>query len=148
MTEESSLPPVSPAVAYTKLSEDHAARFAVEEPARAFDLEERTAKFGEAIIEFCLRVPESSVLRPLISQVVRSATSVGANYCEADDAESHRDFRHKIALCRKEAHETKYWCRMLAIALPNEKEAIRILWTEARELNLIFSAIYRKTKPD
>ncbi len=113
-----------------------------------YDLEERTAKLGEAVIEFCLGLRETPITRPLISQIVRSATSIGANYCEADDAESHRDFRHKICLCRKEAHETKYWCRMLAKALPDEKDAIRLLWLEARELNLIFSAIYRKTKAD
>ena len=118
------------------------------EPPKKYDLEERTAKLGEAVIEFCLGLPEAPVTRPLISQIVRSATSIGANYCEADDAESHRDFRHKICLCRKEAHETKYWCRMLAKALPDEKDAIRLLWLEARELNLIFSAIYRKTKAD
>lgn len=113
--------------------------------APAYDLEERTACFGEAVIELCLSLPESAVSRPLISQLVRSATSVGANYCEADDAESKADFRHKIALCRKEARETKHWCRMLAKAVADQAVAIRLLWREARELHLIFAKIVRTT---
>ncbi len=113
----------------------------------SYDLEERTSKFGESVLDLCLGITETAVTRPLISQLVRAATSVGANYCEADDAESPKDFRHKIALCRKESRETKYWCRMMARAVPSEKPAVRVLWNEARELNLIFSTIYRKTKP-
>jgi four helix bundle protein len=74
----------------------------------AYDLEERTALFGEAVIEFCLSLPASPVTAPIINQLVRAGTSIGANYCEADEAESKRDFRHKIAICRKEAKETKY----------------------------------------
>jgi four helix bundle protein len=85
-----------------------------------FDLEERTAALGEAVIEFCLGLPFNPVAAPVISQLVRAATSIGANYCEADDAESKKDFRHKIALCRKESRETKYWCRMIAKAVPAE----------------------------
>lgn len=114
--------------------------------AQAYDLEERTSKLGEQVIELCMRVPENAVNRPLISQLVRAGTSIGANYCEANDAESPKDFRHKIALCRKESHETKYWCRMLAKAVPAEKITIRVLWKESQELNLIFSTIFRKTK--
>ena len=110
-----------------------------------YDLEERTARFGEAVIEFCLGLPGSAVTTPLISQMVRSATRVGANYCEADDAESKRDFRHKIALCRKEARETKYWLRMIARAVAAQKSAARTLWSEAKELHLIFAAIIRTT---
>jgi four helix bundle protein len=113
---------------------------------RTYDLEERTAKFGESVIELCLKLTETSVSRPLISQLVRAATSVGANYCEADDAETPRDFRHKIALCRKESRETMYWCRMVAKVFPGEKPAIRVIWKEAQELNLIFSTVFRKTK--
>lgn len=111
----------------------------------AYDLEERTAKFGETVIKYCLALPNSCVNTPLISQLVRSATSVGANYCEADDAESKRDFRRKIGLCRKEARETKYWLRMIAIAAPPKKIAARPLWIEAKELHLIFAAIIRTT---
>jgi four helix bundle protein len=109
------------------------------------DLEERTARFGEAVIAFCRSVPANVVTTPLVSQLVRSATSVGANYCEADDSESKKDFRHKIALCRKEARETKHWLRMLAAAEPGLKSGLRPLWQEGKELNLILSAILRNT---
>src|SRR5882757_4850386 len=106
-----------------------------------YDLEERTALFGEAVIEFCLDLPTSPVTAPVINQLVRAGTSVGANYCEADDAESKKDFRHKIALCRKESRETKYWLRMIAKTSPAQKIPARKLWGEAKELHLIFVAI-------
>jgi four helix bundle protein len=111
----------------------------------AYDLEERTAVFGEALIDFCLGVPTNSVTAPIINQLVRAGTSIGANYCEADDAESKKDFRHKIALCRKEARETKYWLRMIAKAATTQKTSARVLWRETKELHLIFVAIIRTT---
>jgi len=110
-----------------------------------FDLEERTAQFGEAVIKFAKALPKNSVTAPLISQVVRSGTSVGANYCEADDAVSKKDFKNKIGTCRKEARETKHWLRMIAAAEPDSKDEARKLWHEARELHLIFVAIWRKS---
>lgn len=109
-----------------------------------YNLEERTARFGKAIIVFAKEIPKNQVTAPLISQLVRSGTSVGANYAEADDAESRRDFRHKISICKKEARETKHWLRMLAEAAPDHKVAARRLWQEAKELHLIFAAITRK----
>lgn len=111
----------------------------------SFDLEERTAAFGERMIEYCLTLPSNAVCKALVSQLVRAATSIGANYCEADDAESKRDFRHKIGLCRKEARETKYWLRMIAKAIPARSSTARELWREAKELHLIFAAIIRTT---
>jgi four helix bundle protein len=110
-----------------------------------FDLEERTARFGESIIAFAKRVPQNVLTTPLIGQVVRAGTSVGANYCEADDAESKKDFRHKIGLCRKESRETKYWLRMIVAAEPSIRQEAGTLWKEAKELNLIFGAIRRRT---
>jgi four helix bundle protein len=110
-----------------------------------YDLAERTAVFGEEIIEFCLAVPINPVTAPVTNQLVRAGTSIGANYCEADDAESKKDFRHKIALCRKEARETKYWLRMIAKAVPGQKITARPLWTGAKELHLIFATIVRTT---
>lgn len=112
---------------------------------KEYDLEERTARFGENVIDFAKTVPVSAVTRSLIDQLVRSATSVGANYAEADDAYSKKDFKHKIGLCRKEAREAKHWLRMVATADPNQKEKARPLWQEAKELHLIFVAIGRKT---
>jgi four helix bundle protein len=108
-----------------------------------YDLEERTAVFAERVIDFAVEVEQNAVTLPLISQLVRAGTSVGANYCEADDAESKKDFRHKIGLCRKEARETKYWFRMIACAAPASKTSARPLWQEAKELHLIFAKIRR-----
>ena len=70
---------------------------------KPYDLEERTARFGEAVIRFARTLPQDVITIPLISQFVRSGTSVGANYCEADDADSKKDFRHRISICKKEA---------------------------------------------
>lgn len=106
-----------------------------------YDLEERTAKFAEAIIQFATLIPKDSITNPLITQLVRSGTSIGANYCEADDAESIRDFKHKIGITKKEEHETKYWLRMTVGAVPSLQEKAEILWQEAKELHLIFNAI-------
>lgn len=115
-------------------------------PKNRFDLEERTAKFGEAIIRFCKALPRDEISKPLINQLIKCGTSVGANYCEADDAESKQDFRHKIGICKKESREAKHFLRMSAVAMPDFKNQARPLWIEAKELNLIFNAIYRKTK--
>ena len=109
-----------------------------------YDLEERTARFGEEIIKFCKRISRSPVTDPLINQLVKAGTSVGANYCEADDAESKDDFRHKIGICKKESREAKHFIRMIAIAISELKSDARILWQEAKELNLIFNSIYKK----
>src|SRR3989454_6977794 len=111
---------------------------------REYDLEDRTAKFGEAVIGFAKRIPMNPVNTPLISQLIRAGTSIGANYCEADDAVSKKDFRNKIGLCKKEARETKYWLRMVAAADPKVKVEARLLWQEAKELHLIFASIWRK----
>lgn len=95
---------------------------------KQYNLEERTAKFGENVIVFAKRVPHTIVTTPLVGQLVQSGTSVGANYSEADDAESKRDFVHKIGICKKEARETKHWLRMTAISCPDLKEECRVLW--------------------
>ena|SRR5437762_12560022 len=109
----------------------------------AFDLEERTARFGEAVVLFAKHVPVNPVTLPLISQLVRAATSVGANYLEADDADSKKDFRHRIGIARREARETKHHLRMIVAAEPQCRDGARPLWQEAKELNLIFGAIRR-----
>ena len=108
------------------------------------DLEERTARFGESIIIFCSKIPRIIVTTPLIKQLIKSSTSIGANYCEADDAESKDDFRHKIGISKKETRESKHFLRMIATACPDKKENIRPLWQEAKEIHLILNAIYKK----
>lgn len=112
--------------------------------ARTYDLEERTAKFGEDIIKFCRSLPNDKITDSLINQLIKCATSCGANYSEADDAESKKDFKHKIGICKKESRESKHFLRMMAVAVPVMQPVIQPLWQEAKELNLIFNAIYHK----
>lgn len=111
---------------------------------KRYDLEERTALFGEAIIDFIRTLPHTSLNQPPINQIVRSGTSIGANYMEADAASSKRDFRNKISISKKEAKETLHWLRMVAKANPDKTSDCRRLWKEAHELTLIFSAILNK----
>jgi len=111
-----------------------------------YDLEDRTARFGENIIKFAKKIPKSPITIPLISQLVKAGTSVGANYCEADCAESKKDFEHKLGICKKESKESKHWLRMISIAVPELKDEAIILWREANELNLIFSSIVNKSR--
>lgn len=106
-----------------------------------YDLEERTAKFGEDIIDFIKMVERNEINRPLSSQIIRSATSIGANYMEANQAASRKDFKNKIKICQKEANETKHWLRMIARASPNKKDLCEKLWDEAHQLTLIFAKI-------
>jgi len=106
-----------------------------------YDLEERTAQFGENIIEFCKSLSHNTINRPLIDQLVRSGTSIGANYAEANSASSKKDFRNKIYICKKESNETKYWLRMILKCNENKKEEIEILRKEAQEFVLIFGKI-------
>jgi four helix bundle protein len=113
------------------------------ETKRVYDLEERTARFGEAVIDFAKTIPQDAVTNRLISQLVGAATSVGANYVEADDAVSKKEFLKNIGTCRKEARETKHFLRMVVRAVPGLKPEARQLWKEARELHLIFSKIWR-----
>jgi len=111
------------------------------------ELEERASSFAEIIIDFCRSLPLDAVNDSLVRQLVRSTTSVGANYCEADEAESKKDFRHKIALCRKNRERPNTGLRMIARASPAPASPSRALWREAKELHLIFApSSARRTK--
>ena len=110
---------------------------------KPYDLEERTATFGEVVIDFARKIPVNAITKRLIDQLVGAATSVGANYCEADDAVSKKDFRHKISICKKESRETKFFLRMVVRAVPELREEAKPIWQEAKELHLIFAKIYR-----
>ena len=114
--------------------------------ARIYDLEERTARFGEAVIDFAKSIPQNAVTNRIISQLVGAGTSIGANYVEADDAVSKKEFLKSIGTCRKEARETKHFLRMAVRSVPELKQQARKLWMEARELHLIFSKIWRSGK--
>jgi four helix bundle protein len=109
-----------------------------------FDLEERTARFGESIVQFSRKIPRDPTSNRLIDQLVGCGTSVGANYCEADERVSKKDFRNTIGRCVKEAKETKHFLRMIAASEPTLAGEARQLFREARELHLIFASIYRR----
>ncbi|MEK9147480.1 MAG: four helix bundle protein [Patescibacteria group bacterium] len=108
---------------------------------KEYDLENRTIKFSEDIIVFLKSIRKDEINLPLIKQLIRSATSIGANYCEANGASSKKDFKNKIHICKKEAKETKYWLQLLAKANTEHKEIIKKLWQECHELTMIFSKI-------
>lgn len=113
---------------------------------KKYDLEERTAKFGEDIIVFAKSLPKNEITQRLIPQLVGAATSVGANYCEADCSESSKDFIHKMAIANKEAKESKHFLRMVSTACEEHMQRSEELWQEAHELNLIFTTIIKKVE--
>ena len=113
-----------------------------------YDLEERTAVFAERVIELVRSLKQDSVNKRIIEQVVGSSGSLGANYYEAIEAESKKDFTHKIGICRKESKETQHWLRLLAKAHPERADEMRVLWKEAHEFVLIFSKIVRSSRSE
>jgi four helix bundle protein len=108
---------------------------------KTYDLEERTARFGENVIHFCRTLKSDNITNPLTNQLVRSGTSVGANYLEANGSSSKKDFRNKIFICKKEAQETRHWLRMIIVAVPDKKNEANDLMQESKELSMIFHKI-------
>ena len=106
-----------------------------------YDLEERTARFGEDVIDLCKSIKSDAISISIISQLMRSGTSIGANYMEENSGSSKKDFKNKIFICKKESQETKHWLRMLARCVPERKDDIKDLWKECQELTLIFGKI-------
>jgi len=106
-----------------------------------YNLEDRTVKFSEDIIIFLKKLKKDVLIMPLANQLIRSATSIGANYCEANGASSKKDFKNKIYICKKEAKETKYWLQLIGKADLSNTEECRKLWKETQELTMIFSKI-------
>ena len=113
---------------------------------QAYTLEDRTLKLTEAVITLCRTIPKDILNNPIVSQLIRSSTSVGANYREANGASSKKDFKNKIYICKKEAKETQYWLQLLVKAYPECTKQCRSLWQESHELTLIFSKIATNTK--
>ncbi|HEY4474789.1 MAG TPA: four helix bundle protein [Candidatus Paceibacterota bacterium] len=79
-----------------------------------YDLEDRTAKFGENIIDFARFVKPDYINKPIITRLIRLGTSIGVNYMEASGAESKKDFLHKMSICKKESKESMHFLRMVA----------------------------------
>jgi len=113
---------------------------------KTFDLEERTAKFGETVIDLIKKIPGSTINKRLVEQIVGASGSIGANYCEANESESRKDFIHKMGIAKKEIKETMHWLRLLARANEEHKDEFRLIWKEAQELLLIFSKIISSSK--
>jgi four helix bundle protein len=115
-------------------------------PEVVFDLEERSARFAEEVIRFARKVSKDPVTNRLVDQMVGAGASIAANYAEARDGVSRKDFRNRVGTSRKESRETMLFLRLIAAAEPQLAEEARRLWLEARELNRIFGAIWRKTQ--
>jgi four helix bundle protein len=147
MTDDEGMTSLSADDAFWDFEEVTTVREEPDEPKR-YDLEERTACFGEHVVTFARKLPQDSVTNRIISQLVGAATSVGANYVEADDAVSKKEFLKNIGTCKKEARETRHFLRMVVSAVPSVKEEARDLWLEARALHLIFAKIWRSGRTE
>jgi four helix bundle protein len=112
---------------------------------KTYDLEDRTLEFGRRVVRLCKALPTSEVNRKLIGQLVRSGTSVGANYREANETDTKKDFRNRIRISKKEAKETIYWLELVIEANQELKDRILPLLDENRQLMKILGSIYEKT---
>jgi len=111
---------------------------------KEYDLEERTEKFAKNAIQLCKKLSKNTINIELISQVVRASGSVGANYIEANESLSRKDFFNRIKICRKEAKESRYWFRLILSANSEFESEASPLIQEATELMNIFGAILKK----
>ena len=113
---------------------------------KRYDLEDRTLEFGKRIIRMCKALPKNTINFKLIDQAIRSGTSMGANYREANETETKKDFKYRIRICRKEGKETIYWLNLIIEANPEFEERTKPLLQETTELVKIFAAILEKSK--
>jgi four helix bundle protein len=109
------------------------------------ELEKRTKAFALAVIRFIDNLPKNKAANLLGMQLLRSATSIRANYQEANRAEGRRDFGHKVALSEKEAVESLYWIELFDAATLGNAEDRRMLFDECNQLVAIFTRIGRTT---
>ncbi|MFP4159499.1 MAG: four helix bundle protein [Desulfobacterales bacterium] len=111
-----------------------------------YDLEERTLEFARNVRSFVKPLPKTELTIEDMKQLVRSSGSIGANYIEANEALSKKDFLNRIKICRKEAKETAYWLKLVETNGPGNDKIRLSLLQEAAELTNIFGAIYRKSQ--
>ena len=111
-----------------------------------YDLEERTLEFGKRIIRMAKELPKNTINFNLMNQVVRSGTSMGANYREANETETKKDFQFRMRISRKEGKETIYWLNLIIEANPQLKKRMDLLIQENTELVKIFASIIEKCK--
>ncbi len=110
---------------------------------KKYDLEERTFNFSKAVIEMYRGLLLDEVNKILGKQLIRSATSIGANYREVNETQTDKDFKFKMSICRKEIRETLYWLQLIADISPNMKSKTQPLIQEVIELSKIFSIILK-----
>ncbi len=113
---------------------------------KPYDLEERTLEFSKKLIRVCRELPKNTINFKLVDQGIRSGTSMGANYREANETETKKDFQFRIRICRKEGKETIYWLYLIIEANKEFQENILPLIQETTELVKIFAAILEKSK--
>lgn len=111
---------------------------------KRYDLEDRTLNFAKQIIELVNKLTKTLTNIEISRQLVRSAGSVGANYIEANESLSKKDFVMRIKICRKEAKESRYWLKLINFDKDFEKRQEDLI-QEANELMKIFGAILEKT---
>jgi len=116
------------------------------EPQKTYNLEKRTLEFSRSIIILCNTLPRNVINNRLMDQLIRSGTSIGANYREANETDTKKDFRNRIRITKKEAKETTYWLELLKDANPTPMFKIEQLIKESSELMKIFASIYEKCK--
>jgi four helix bundle protein len=112
---------------------------------KTYDLEERTAKFAASIIAFIKICPKTIANIEISKQLIRSAGVVGANYIEANEALSRKDFAMRAKICRKEAKERRYWLVLLEVVGEEMEQRKQALVNESTELLKIFSTIVEKS---
>ena len=113
---------------------------------KQYDLEERTLKFAKKVIRFVKDLPKTIANIEIIRQVVRASGSVGANYIEANEALSKKDFIMRAKICRKKAKESRYWLKLIEVNGEDAEKERQLLIQETTELMKIFGAILEKTK--
>ncbi len=116
------------------------------ENAKTYDLEERTLKFAKAVRGFARVFPKDFSAYDDIRQLIRSSGSVGANYIEANNALSKKDFQMRIKICKKEAKESAYWLELLETSNESLEQKRVALGKESEELVYIFAAILRNSQ--
>lgn len=110
---------------------------------KKFDLEERTEKFARSVRLTLKNFEKNTINMDDFRQLIRSSGSVGANYIEANESLSKKDFKYRIKICRKEAKESVYWLKIMLVK-ESEQELVNELKKEALELQKIFGAILTK----
>lgn len=110
------------------------------------EFENRLDKLAINIIKSIKKIKINCINKRIIDQIIGSSGSIGANYCEANESESKKDFIHKIGIAKKETRETKHWLRLLAVANPEISDELKAYYSETHEILLIFSKIISTSK--